>query len=93
MSRVGKKPVKVPANVKVEVAGDLVKISAGSDALTMNVRPEIDVKYDSDAGEVVVTRNGEQRLHKALHGTTRALIANMILGVTKGFSRGQGCYC
>ncbi|MBN2376107.1 MAG: 50S ribosomal protein L6 [Sedimentisphaerales bacterium] len=88
MSRIGKKPVKVPANVKVEVAGEIVKISSGSDALTFNVRPEINVKYDSAAGEVVVTRNGDQRLHKALHGTTRALIANMILGVTQGFSRG-----
>jgi len=88
MSRVGKKPVKVPANVKVEVTGNLVKIGSGSDALTINVRPEINVKYDSDAGEVVVTRNGDLRLHKALHGTTRALIANMILGVTQGFSRG-----
>ncbi|MBN1845099.1 MAG: 50S ribosomal protein L6 [Sedimentisphaerales bacterium] len=87
MSRIGKKPVPVPAGVKVEVNGNQVSIGGSGGTLTLNVRAEIAVQYDAQAGRIVVTRQSDQRLHRALHGTTRALIANMIQGVTQGFAR------
>ena len=87
MSRIGKKPVKVPSGVKVELQGKRISISGSCDTLTLDIHPEIQVKYDAEAGEILVTRNGDQRLRRALHGTTRALIQNMIEGVTKGFEK------
>ena len=87
MSRIGKKPVKVPSGVKVELKGNQLSISGAADTLTIEIRPEIQVEYDPDASEIVVTRQSDQRLPRALHGTTRALIQNMIEGVTKGFEK------
>ena len=87
MSRIGKKPVKVPSGVKVELKGNQLSISGAADTLTIEIRPEVQVKYDADASEIVVTRQNDQRLPRALHGTTRALIQNMIEGVTKGFEK------
>jgi large subunit ribosomal protein L6 len=87
MSRIGNKPVKVPSGVKVELKGNQLSISGAAESLTLKIRPEIQVKFDADAGEIVVTRQGDQRLQRSLHGTTRALIQNMIEGVTKGFEK------
>lgn len=87
MSRVGKKPISVPEGVKVEVDTKQVKISTSTHSLTLDVRPEIKVEYNSDTKEIVVSRVGDGRLQRALHGTTRAHIANMVLGVTKGFKK------
>jgi large subunit ribosomal protein L6 len=87
MSRIGKKPVKVPAGVKVELKGNQVSISGSNATLTLDIRPEVQVNYDEAAKEITVTRTGDQRLERALHGTTRALLQNMIEGVTKGYSK------
>lgn len=87
MSRIGKKPVKVPSGVKVELTGTQLSVIGPLGSLTIEVRPEIQVHYDAGAGEVVVTRQSNQRLQRALHGTTRALIQNMIEGVLKGFEK------
>ena len=87
MSRIGKKPVKVPPAVKVELKDSLIKISGGSESLTLDIRPEVNVEYDSEAGLISVTRKTNERFHRALHGTVRALIENMIEGVTKGFQK------
>ena len=87
MSRIGKKPVTVPQGVKVELNDKLLKISGSSSSLTLDIHPEVEVQYDQQANAISVTRRGDARLQRALHGTTRALIANMILGVTRGFKK------
>lgn len=87
MSRIGKKPVTVPSGVKVGLQGNHLSVSSSGGTLTLDIHPEIQVSYDADANKIEVTRRGDQRLQRALHGTTRALIQNMIEGVTKGFAR------
>ena len=85
MSRIGKQPVTLPANVKASVNNRVVTIDGGKSKLTFTHRPEIGVKVDGN--KVVVTRTGDSRLERALHGTTRAVIANMVQGVTAGFKK------
>ena len=87
MSRIGKKPVPVPQGVKVELKDKLLKISGSSASLTLDIRPEVEVQYDQQVNAISVTRRGDARLQRAMHGTTRALIANMIQGVTEGFKK------
>lgn len=87
MSRIGKKPVPIEGGAKVAVAGRTVTVEAGSNRLSFTHRPEVSVRVDDAARQVVVERAGDTRVHRAMHGLTRALIANMIQGVTKGFSR------
>lgn len=92
MSRIGKKPIKVPAAVKVELAPGQIKVSSSGQSLTLALRPEVTVNYEQNTGEITVSRNGETRFPRALHGTVRALIANMIQGVTAGFTRDLRIY-
>lgn len=88
MSRIGKKPVALPAGVKVDVQGRDVIVEAGKNKLKFTHRPEVSVKVDTGAKAVVVERvGGDERTAKAMHGLTRAMIANMVEGVTKGFSK------
>ncbi len=92
MSRIGKKPVKVPSGVTVEVKGQLVKVIGSKATLSWEAHPDIGVEYDASAGEIKCSRSINDRTRRALHGTTRALIANMIEGVTKGYSIGLEVY-
>jgi len=87
MSRIGKKPVALPANVKVAVKDRLITVESGKNKLTFTHRPEVAVKVDEAAKQVVVTRKGDGKIDRAMHGTTRALIENMIIGVTTGFKK------
>lgn len=84
MSRIGKQPIPL-AGTKVSVSGDQVNVEAGGNRLSINHRPEVTVKVEGDL--VIVERKGDSRIAKAMHGLTRSLIANMILGVTKGFEK------
>lgn len=86
MSRIGKKPIPVGA-AKVAIAGQSVKVEGPKGKLEMTVHPLISVKIDAETKDVVVTRPDDQKPTKALHGLTRALIANMVEGVTQGFKR------
>ncbi len=86
MSRIGKKPVPV-GNAKVSVAGQVVKIEGSKGKLELNVHPLIKVELDGDKKNLVVNRPDDLKQSKALHGLTRALLANMVDGVTKGFSK------
>jgi large subunit ribosomal protein L6 len=88
MSRIGKKLVSVPEGVKVEQNGLFVKVSGPLGSLQLNCPPQIKIKIDSSAREVFV-ENGrpQERQNRQLHGTTRALIANMVTGVSKGFEK------
>ncbi|MCS6833848.1 MAG: 50S ribosomal protein L6 [Flammeovirgaceae bacterium] len=84
MSRIGKKPIPVPTGVTVKVNSDnVVEIKGPKGTLTQKV--DRDIKVELQGSNVVVQRPTEQKRHKALHGLYRALIANMIEGVTKGY--------
>lgn len=87
MSRIGKKPIPIPDKATVAVSGRTVNVSAGSNKLSFTHRPEVSVKVDAATKQVVVERAGDSRVAKAMHGLTRALIANMLEGVTKGFKK------
>jgi large subunit ribosomal protein L6 len=86
MSRIGKKPIEIPKNVKVELAGRKVKVSGPVGTLEWQCHPDVNVKVDG-TNIVVENPNMESRRAKALHGTTRALLANMVTGAAAGFTR------
>jgi large subunit ribosomal protein L6 len=87
MSRIGKQPVKVPANVKVKVADGKVFVEGPLGKLEQAVHRNIKVEFDDKAKEIKVTRPNDERLNRALHGLTRSLVANMVQGVTKGYEK------
>jgi large subunit ribosomal protein L6 len=87
MSRIGRKPVQVPANVKVSVADSRIDVEGPKGKLSFGFRREIGVKFDAAAKQVLVTRGDDERLSRALHGLTRSLIANMVEGVTTGYTK------
>lgn len=87
MSRIGKKPVTVPAGVTVTVSGRTVTVKGAQGTLSYEHRPEITVKFDDKDKKVVVARGGDEKSDKAYHGLTRALINNMITGVTQGYKK------
>jgi len=88
MSRIGKKPVIIPEGVKVEQSGSCIKVTGPLGNLQMQCHPLIKVKIDNSANRVLVENEKPQiRQNKQLHGTMRALIANMVIGVSKGFKK------
>jgi large subunit ribosomal protein L6 len=87
MSRIGKQPVAVPANVKVEVKDRTVRVEGPKGKLEVSFRPEVEVKHDTDAKSIFVTRDTDSRTSRSLHGLTRSLIANMVKGVVDGFEK------
>ena len=87
MSRIGKKPVPVPAGVKVQVANRVVAVEGKLGKLQYEHRPEVSVVYDDEAKAMIVTRKDDERQSRALHGLTRALLVNMLAGVTQGYER------
>ena len=87
MSRIGKKPVPVAGGVKVSVQDHLVKMEGPKGKLELKVHPLITVKLDDAKKELVVTRPDDERQSKALHGLTRALLNNMVIGVSQGYKK------
>jgi large subunit ribosomal protein L6 len=85
MSRLGKKPVDVPSGAKVSVDGQTVNVEGPKGKLAFTAQPAVDVKVDGS--QVVVTRKDDQRPSKAFHGLTRALVQNMVVGVTQGYRK------
>ena len=86
MSRIGKKPIVIPGGVKVEVQGQTIKATGPKGTLQMSCHPDIAVNVDN--GAVVVSNSAdEDRVCRALHGTMRALVNNLIIGVSQGFTR------
>ncbi len=85
MSRVGRKPIPIPSGVEVTVEGTLVRVKGPKGTLERRFHP--DMKIAVEGNEIRVYRPSDARHHKALHGLTRALIANMVEGVTKGFEK------
>lgn len=87
MSRIGKKPVPVAAGIDVTVNEQLVKVKGPKGELSLNAHPAMTIEYDAASREIKVTRPNDQRQNRALHGLTRALIANMVEGVAKPFEK------
>ncbi|TWT88108.1 50S ribosomal protein L6 [Pseudobythopirellula maris] len=87
MSRIGKKPVAIPDGVKVNVAGGEVTVEGKLGKLSYSHRPEVVINVDESAKELTVTREGDDRQDRAYHGLTRALLANMMVGVTEGYEK------
>lgn len=93
MSRIGKQPVIIPVGVKVEQKGLCIKVAGPLGALQLDCQPPIKVKVDNSAGRILVENGRPQyRQAKQLHGTMRALIANMVTGVSKGFEKKMKIY-
>jgi large subunit ribosomal protein L6 len=87
MSRIGKQPIPIPSGVKVQVADGKIKIEGPKGKLEFAPHPKMSVKQDDKTKAVVVGRPDDERQNRALHGLTRSLIANMVLGVTKGYEK------
>lgn len=85
MSRVGKMPIELPQGVKVDIKGLDVTVTGNKGKLTQSFRPEMSIKVED--GVLTVERPSDSRQHRAFHGLTRALLNNMVVGVSQGFSR------
>lgn len=87
MSRIGNKPIALPAGVEVSASGNSVTVKGKKGSLVQVISP--DMKINVADGKVSVERPSDQKRHRALHGLTRALIANMVKGVSEGFKTQQ----
>ncbi|MCC6793706.1 MAG: 50S ribosomal protein L6 [Candidatus Hydrogenedentes bacterium] len=85
MSRIGKLPVQVPGGVKAELNGLRLKVTGPKGTLERTFHPDVNIALED--GHLTVTRPSNDPAHRALHGLTRALIQNMIIGVTTGYSK------
>ena len=85
MSRIGRKPIAIPAGVDVKVDGSVVTVKGPKGELTNSFNPEIAIAVEGN--EIVVTRPTDNKEHRSLHGLTRTLISNMVIGVTEGFKK------
>jgi large subunit ribosomal protein L6 len=85
MSRIGKQPIPVPAGVEISIEPELVMVKGPKGELRERVSRDMDVKQED--GQIVVTRPTDRGEHRALHGLTRSLIANMVEGVTNGYEK------
>ncbi|MCS6976825.1 MAG: 50S ribosomal protein L6 [Gemmatales bacterium] len=87
MSRIGKQPVSVPANVKVQLVNGTIKVEGPRGKLELAYHPNMRVKYDEGKRVITVERPNDERLNRALHGLTRSLINNMVKGVVNGYEK------
>lgn len=85
MSRIGKKPIKLPKGVTVTINENTIQVKGPKGTLQKSFSPKLSVQQNGD--ELMVIRQGETRTERSLHGLTRSLIANMVLGVSEGFSK------
>lgn len=85
MSRIGRKPINIPAGVEVKVDGSEVTVKGPKGQLNLSVNPKITVKVEG--AEIIVTRPDDEKESRSLHGLTRTLVDNMVTGVTQGFKK------
>ena len=85
MSRIGVEPVPLPPNVEVEIAGSELTVKGPKGTLVQTFKPSM--KISQEDGAVKVERPSDEREHRALHGLTRSLVANMVIGVSEGYSK------
>jgi len=86
MSRIGRMPIDIPGGVEVKIDGQAVSVKGPKGELALTVASPIEVAVEDN--QVVVTRPDDERASRSLHGLTRTLIANQIIGVTQGYSKG-----
>lgn len=85
MSRIGRMPVVIPADVTVKIDGSVVSVKGPKGELVQAMHP--DMQIEIAGAEVLVKRNSDDKLHRSLHGLTRTLISNMVVGVTQGYKK------
>lgn len=85
MSRIGRKPIDIPAGVNVDINGNTVTVKGPKGTLTKELHKDMIIK--KEGSQVIVERPSDDKMHKSLHGLTRTLINNMVEGVTKGFEK------
>ncbi|GAA0381053.1 50S ribosomal protein L6 [Bacillus horti] len=85
MSRIGKKPIELPAGVQINLNDNTLTVKGPKGELTRNLHPDMILKIDEK--EIVVERPSDNKNHRALHGTTRSIVANMVEGVTNGYEK------
>ena len=85
MSRIGLKPITIPAGVDVNINANTVTVKGPNGTLTMDAHPNMDISVEGS--EIIVSRPNDQKENRSLHGLTRTLIANMVTGVTEGFKK------
>ncbi len=85
MSRIGRKPITVPAGVEVKIDGTVVTVKGPKGTLTQTFHPNM--KIEQNGAEIAVVRPNDDKLNRSLHGLTRTLLANMVEGVTNGFKK------
>ena len=85
MSRIGRLPISVPSNVELTQEGRLLRVKGPLGTLEREIHPEMQVEHSD--GEVRIVRPSDEPRHRALHGLTRTLVNNMVIGVTDGFTR------
>ena len=85
MSRIGKQPISIPEGVKVSKDAGLVSVTGPKGNLSFEVHPDMEVKQENS--HLLVERPSDNKAHRSLHGTTRAIISNMVQGVTEGFTK------
>lgn len=87
MSRIGQKPVKIVGGAKVSVTDRTINVEGPKGKLVFEHRPEVSVAVEESENQIVVSRRNDEREARAFHGLTRAIVANMIVGVTDGYER------
>ena len=85
MSRIGRKPIAVPSGVDVKIDGNHIAVKGPKGTLERDIHKDITVALENN--ELVVTRPSDNKNHRALHGLTRSLVNNMVVGVTEGFTK------
>lgn len=85
MSRIGKKPIEIPAGVTITINGDVVTVKGPKGELTRSFNSDIEIKVEENV--INLSRPSESKEHRSIHGTTRSLLANMVEGVSKGFEK------
>ena len=85
MSRIGRMPIPLPGGVKVNIQGNQVAVSGAKGDLSRTFHPDMEISLEDE--QLTVRRPTDQRHHKALHGLTRALLNNMVIGVSEGFQK------
>lgn len=85
MSRIGKMPIEIPAGVNVDINGNVVTVKGPKGILTKEFHKDMIIKKEGNV--ILVNRPSDEKSHKSLHGLTRTLVNNMVVGVTKGFEK------
>ena len=85
MSRIGRMPIAIPAGVTVTLDGNVITVKGAKETLTRELHPNMQIAVENN--EIIVTRPNDEKQNRALHGLTRSLINNMVVGVTNGFKK------